>query len=147
MDKTTIEEVTDNLYMFQSRFGKIDEFGWWNLEIISSDACTPYPVPPTQPTELLNAMEQSTYQRNWTQTNHCQTHHQANLICQMTAKTSNTKARDAIKNKKCWKCTKQDSSDSSSNDSDYSNEVQYKSKRHNNRKSHRKRNLSNYVQS
>ena len=24
--------------MFQSRFGKIDKFGWWNLEIISADA-------------------------------------------------------------------------------------------------------------
>ena len=23
--------------MFQSRFGKIDEFGWWNLERISAD--------------------------------------------------------------------------------------------------------------
>ena len=24
--------------MFQSRFGKIDEFGWWDLGIISADA-------------------------------------------------------------------------------------------------------------
>ena len=24
--------------MFQSRFGKIDEFGWWDLERISADA-------------------------------------------------------------------------------------------------------------
>ena len=24
--------------MFQSTFGKIDEFGWWYLEIISADA-------------------------------------------------------------------------------------------------------------
>ena len=24
--------------MFQSRSGKIDEFGWWYLEIISADA-------------------------------------------------------------------------------------------------------------
>ena len=36
MDKITKEEVMDNLDMFQSRFGKIDEFGWWDLEIISS---------------------------------------------------------------------------------------------------------------
>ena len=28
----------DKLDMFQSIFGKIDEFGWWNLERISSDA-------------------------------------------------------------------------------------------------------------
>ena len=38
MEKITIEEVTDKLDMFQSRFGKIDEFGLWDLEIFSSDA-------------------------------------------------------------------------------------------------------------
>ena len=26
------------LDMFQSRFGRIDEFGWWDLEIILADA-------------------------------------------------------------------------------------------------------------
>ena len=26
------------LDMFQSRFGKIDKLGWWDLEIISADA-------------------------------------------------------------------------------------------------------------
>ena len=31
-----------NLDMFQSRFGKIDEFGWWYLEIISADAGTQF---------------------------------------------------------------------------------------------------------
>ena len=36
MDKITTEEVMDNLDMFQSRFGKIDEFGWQDLEIISA---------------------------------------------------------------------------------------------------------------
>ena len=36
------EEVMDNLYMFQPRFGKIDEFGWWYLEIISTDAGTQF---------------------------------------------------------------------------------------------------------
>ena len=30
----------DKLDMFQSRFGKIDEFGWWDLERILSDAGT-----------------------------------------------------------------------------------------------------------
>ena len=38
MEKITTEEVMDKLDMFQSRFGKIDEFGWWDLEIISADA-------------------------------------------------------------------------------------------------------------
>ena len=28
--------------MFQSIFGKIDEFRWWDLEIISSDAGTKF---------------------------------------------------------------------------------------------------------
>ena len=30
----------DKLDMFQSIFGKIDEFGWWYLETISADAGT-----------------------------------------------------------------------------------------------------------
>ena len=34
MDKITTEEVMDNLDIFQSRFGKIDEFLWWDLERI-----------------------------------------------------------------------------------------------------------------
>ena len=32
----------DKLDMFQSRFGKIYQFGWWNLEIISADAGTKF---------------------------------------------------------------------------------------------------------
>ena len=32
----------DKLDMFQSRFEKIDEFGWWYLEIISEDAGTQF---------------------------------------------------------------------------------------------------------
>ena len=40
MEKITTEEVMDKLDMFQSRFGKIDEFGWWDLERISEDAGT-----------------------------------------------------------------------------------------------------------
>ena len=31
MDKITTEEVMDKPDMFQSIFGKIDEFGWWDL--------------------------------------------------------------------------------------------------------------------
>ena len=38
MEKITTEEVMDKLDMFQSRFGKMDQFGWWDLEIISADA-------------------------------------------------------------------------------------------------------------
>ena len=38
MEKITIEEVMDNLDMFQSRSVKIDQFGWWDLEIISVNA-------------------------------------------------------------------------------------------------------------
>ena len=38
VEKITTEQVMDKLDMFQSRFGKIDEFGWWDLEIISADA-------------------------------------------------------------------------------------------------------------
>ena len=42
MEKITTEEVMDDLDMFQSRFGKIDEFEWWYLEIISADAGTQF---------------------------------------------------------------------------------------------------------
>ena len=42
MDNITTEEVMDKLDMFQSRFGKVDEFGWWYLERISSDAGTKF---------------------------------------------------------------------------------------------------------
>ena len=38
MERITTEEVMDQLYMFQSRSGKIEGFGWWDLEIISLDA-------------------------------------------------------------------------------------------------------------
>ena len=31
MDNITTEEVMDKLDMFQSRFGKIDQFRWWDL--------------------------------------------------------------------------------------------------------------------
>ena len=38
MEKITTEEVMDKLDMFQSISGKIDQFGWWDLERISADA-------------------------------------------------------------------------------------------------------------
>ena len=42
MDNITTEEVMDKLGMFQSRFGEIDQFGWWDLERISADAGTQF---------------------------------------------------------------------------------------------------------
>ena len=42
MEKITTEKVMDKLDMFQSRSGKIDEFGWWDLERISAYADTQF---------------------------------------------------------------------------------------------------------
>ena len=42
MEKITTEEVMGKLDMFQSRFGQIDQFGWWDLERISADAGTKF---------------------------------------------------------------------------------------------------------
>ena len=42
MENITTAEVLDKLDMFQSRFGKIDQFGWWDLERISADAGTQF---------------------------------------------------------------------------------------------------------
>ena len=42
MEKITTEEVMDKLDMFQSIFGKIDEFGWWDSGRISADAGTQF---------------------------------------------------------------------------------------------------------
>ena len=42
MEKIITEEVMDKLDMFQSRFGKIDQFGWWYLERVSEDAGTQF---------------------------------------------------------------------------------------------------------
>ena len=42
MEKITTEDVLEKLDMFQSRFRKIDQFGWWDLEIISADAGTQF---------------------------------------------------------------------------------------------------------
>ena len=30
MVNITTEEIMDKIYMFQARFGKVDEFGWWD---------------------------------------------------------------------------------------------------------------------
>ena len=42
MEKITTEEVMDKLDMFQSRFGEINQFGYWDLERISADAGTQF---------------------------------------------------------------------------------------------------------
>ena len=42
MKKITTEEVMDKLDMFQSRFGKMDQFRWWDLEFFSADAGTQF---------------------------------------------------------------------------------------------------------
>ena len=42
MEKITPEEVMEKLHMFQSRFGKNDQFGGWDLERISADAGTQF---------------------------------------------------------------------------------------------------------
>ena len=42
MENITTAEVMDKLDMFQSRFGKIDQFGWWGLERISADTGTQF---------------------------------------------------------------------------------------------------------
>ena len=38
MERIITEEAMYRVDMFQSRFIKIDEFGWWDLEIISADS-------------------------------------------------------------------------------------------------------------
>ena len=42
MENITTAEVMDKLDMFQSRFRKIDQFEWWDLERISADAGTQF---------------------------------------------------------------------------------------------------------
>ena len=40
--QNSTEEVMDKLDMFQYRFGKIDRFSWWGLEIIAADVGTKF---------------------------------------------------------------------------------------------------------
>ena len=42
MENITTAEVMEKLDMFLSRLGKINQFGWWDLEIISSDTGTQF---------------------------------------------------------------------------------------------------------
>ena len=34
IENITTEVVMDKLDMFQARVGKVDEFGWWDMEIV-----------------------------------------------------------------------------------------------------------------
>ena len=43
IDNITTEEIMDKLDMFQAIFGKVDEFGWWDMDIIPTDASTHLP--------------------------------------------------------------------------------------------------------
>ena len=38
MENITTEEVMDKLDMFQAIFGKVYEFGWWDMERIQTDS-------------------------------------------------------------------------------------------------------------
>ena len=40
MESITTEEVMDKIDMFQARFGKLDEFGCWDIYITQTDAGT-----------------------------------------------------------------------------------------------------------
>ena len=42
MENITTEEVMDKLDTFQAIFGKWDEFGWWDMEIIQTDSGTQF---------------------------------------------------------------------------------------------------------
>ena len=40
MENITTEEVTENIYMFQEIFGKLDEFEGWDMDRIKTDSGT-----------------------------------------------------------------------------------------------------------
>ena len=42
MENITTEEAMYNTDMFQSIFGKLEKFGWWNLEQIHTDSGTQF---------------------------------------------------------------------------------------------------------
>ena len=42
MEKITTEEVMDRLDISQTIFGKVDEFGWWDMERIKTDFGTQF---------------------------------------------------------------------------------------------------------
>ena len=42
IENITTEEVMEKLDMFQARFAKVYEFGWWYMEIIQTDSGTKF---------------------------------------------------------------------------------------------------------
>ena len=42
MENISNEKVMDKLDMFKPRFGKVYEFGWWDLEQIQTDSGTQF---------------------------------------------------------------------------------------------------------
>ena len=38
MENITTREVMDKLDLYQEIFGKVDEFGWWDMERIQTDS-------------------------------------------------------------------------------------------------------------
>ena len=42
MENITTEEVMDKIDMFQERFGKVYEFGWWDTERIKNGTGTQF---------------------------------------------------------------------------------------------------------
>ena len=42
MENITTEESVDKIYIFQTIFGKVYGFGWWDMEIIQTDAFTQF---------------------------------------------------------------------------------------------------------
>ena len=42
MENITAEEVMDKIEMFQAIFRKVDEFGWWDMVRIQTDAGTQF---------------------------------------------------------------------------------------------------------
>ena len=42
MENITTEKVMEYIYMFQARSGKVDEFGWWDMEIVQTDSGTQF---------------------------------------------------------------------------------------------------------
>ena len=42
VENITTEKFMDKLDMFQARFGKVDDFFWWGMEIIQTDAGTQF---------------------------------------------------------------------------------------------------------
>ena len=42
MKNIITEEVMDKLDMFKSIFGRVDEFGWWDMERIQTDSSTQF---------------------------------------------------------------------------------------------------------